>query len=254
MRVASLVLFSLVLAACGGQRGNLFVRDGVEHLERYQASGDDGERTKALDAFRRALVTSRGTVGANTGLAVLEKDPKKALAHLDEELDAHPDVAAARFDRALLLLARATPEDAKKALADLDKLPAQGDPEVDALRVIARFMAGASQDVPPGFAGSAAHAALLAAWQRVKDDPTTADTLPDDTLAAAPRLRAVARAHAHQWDQALAALPETPDAAVDRAIALAWLDRLDEARALVIDALRRNPTDQRAHSLAATLE
>ncbi|MFO0748987.1 MAG: hypothetical protein U1F43_25475 [Myxococcota bacterium] len=240
------LLATLAVGACGGSRGDVLVRDGVEHAQR-------GEADEARMAFQKALVATPGAPGARTGLAVLTKDPAKARALLDKELDSHPALGAARFDRALLALATGTPEDAKRAADDLATLPAD-DAEAQKLLAIARFMAGASDTVPPELVGvTTSSAEAQTAWQAFKDGAPGSSAVPEAILALSPRLRAAVLAKAGRWEEALAALPVQPETALDRAIALAWLDRLDEARALVAEALRRDASDARAQALGAVL-
>lgn len=232
-------------AACGGSRGDVLVRDGVAQAERGEA--DEARRT-----FRKALVATPGVAGARTGLAALTKDRKEALELLDGELESHPELWAARFDRALLLLASGLPADATRAADDLARLP-ENDLEARRLLAIARYMGGATEDVPPELAGLATSSPeALAQWASVRDGLPDA-LVSDAVLALSPRLHAAYLAHRGQWEDALAKLPVAPETTVDRAIALAWLDRIAEARALVAEALRNDPNDARAHALSDVL-
>jgi len=233
------------LGACGGRQGDLLVRDGVE-LARA------GKVDEARARFKKALAVSPSTPGARTGLAFLAKDPKRVREHLDAELGAHPTLAQARFSRARALVLTGGPDEAKLALEDLAPLP--DDPEVLRLRELAGYLAGTRAEVPAGLEElGISHAALVAAWPTYLA-ATGSEDVPEAVLARAPRLRASLAARAGRWEEALAALPVTTETALDRATCLAWLDRLDEARALVAEALRVNPGDARAMTLAAALE
>ncbi|MCC6620471.1 MAG: hypothetical protein IT385_04410 [Deltaproteobacteria bacterium] len=248
------VLAGALASACGGRSGDVMVRDAVE-LARQD------RKDEARARFAKALASSPSTPGARTGLAALEPDADKALAHLDKELAAHPTLPAARFDRARLHVLSGDAERARAALADLEGLDGldglegvPGDEHVARLRELARFLADGGP-VPAGLesvtASRAALQAVWAAWSVANGADLTVD---EALLPHAPRLAAALHARDGRWADALAALPTTPDTLVERAICLAWLDRTDEARALVAEALRLDPESARARAVASSLD
>ena len=71
------VVLALGLAACGGRRGNVFVREGVTHAQRYRETGNEDERTKAVG--RRGLARARA--------ALADADRRRA----ERDASAQPD-------------------------------------------------------------------------------------------------------------------------------------------------------------------